>query len=657
MSVKTTQSYLTIFEQGNYLSFFKELVYAGVKFEVLNPDSLSSKWAEVEFIPNRTGDTLYLSKIDSILATTEKKGLFAAFIDTRPSVKLSEIQNLNSSNLRADLLIQAEELSAYIEQHTVYKKVQDLLKDNPEKSIVVGKNLLSFKDQLDVFGLKVIQEFRKNHDDQDIDQSVPEIDFISLGFKDCLIFSKENLEYVLGFQSSALGDFDISEATLFLKKQELELSQKKQRLNSIGCNPESLSKEKYKQFCILYSDLELENILIQSERFVFSLPDSKSTIKPYYAFISVHPDYLDKFEKTVSKNNLASEKVDWDKEIVVWQQSTNLNPFRAVAESLGTISSKETDPSLLISFFFSLFFAFCLGDAVYGLFLSLFCGYFLFFKRLKPKFENIFRLFFISGIATIVFGALLNSWAGDLFVKTPAGPLLEKIQLINPLDPNANLVVNKYLLSIGLSPIVALLGLSVVIGLVNIMSGYVLKAINEFKAGNTLNFISELNWITFLSALTIWIILAGVSPSLAIFALGTMLLTTIGFFIFNDGKGIVGKILSGFGKIYGLISFGADILSFTRLVAVGLTGGIIASVINLLATLIYDSIPVMGLNVLGFVIVLIIGHLFNLVISLFGAYINPLRLHYVEFLPKFYDAKGEKLATLKTEFKYLKLVY
>jgi vacuolar-type H+-ATPase subunit I/STV1 len=572
MSVKLTQTYLTSYENGEYTSFLKELVYSGVRFQLLDPNNLGKKWSGVEFVSPNPAQTDNIRKLDAILSTRKSKGFFSAFIDDRQTATFEDIKALHNGGTKNHLYNILDKLSQY---------------------------------------------------------------------------NKLNSEFI---ESQKLDNKDESESL------SLDLKNRLTELSDLGFNPENLSEQNYKQLSILHSDLELENILSDCEKLVFSVGDKNSYNKALYCFISIHPDFIEKFEKIADKHSLPCEKVSWEKEIVVWQQSDNLTPFKAVAESLGTISTKQVDPSALISIFFSLFFAFCLSDAIYGIILSLFCGYFLFFKKLKPQFQNIFRLFFISGVATIVFGALLNSWAGDLFVKTPAGPLLESLQLINPLDPTAKVPVNKFLLGIGLSPIVAMLGLSIVIGLVNILSGYILKAVNEYRSKRIFSLLGELNWIAFIAFLIFWIVLAGIGSDLAVVALGLLGLATLGFFILNDGKSVVQKIIAGFGKIYSLISFGADVLSFTRLVAVGLTSGIIANVINLLGVLIFESIPVPGLNILGLAIVLVIGHTFNLVISLFGAYINPLRLHYVEFLPKFYDAEGEKLVSLKTDFKYLKLV-
>jgi V/A-type H+-transporting ATPase subunit I len=102
------------------------------------------------------------------------------------------------------------------------------------------------------------------------------------------------------------------------------------------------------------------------------------------------------------------------------------------------------------------------------------------------------------------------------------------------------------------------------------------------------------------------------------------------------------------------VQLAADLVSYTRIIAIGLTGGVIASIVNLMAFMLYQAGgPIFGI-LLG-IIVLIGGHIFNFVLSVFGAYINPLRLTYVEFMPKFYDGRGRQWKPLKPEFKYTRV--
>jgi V/A-type H+-transporting ATPase subunit I len=129
-------------------------------------------------------------------------------------------------------------------------------------------------------------------------------------------------------------------------------------------------------------------------------------------------------------------------------------------------------------------------------------------------------------------------------------------------------------------------------------------------------------------------------------------------FILNQADSFAGKTLGfllGPRGIYGILQLGSNLISYVRIVAIGLTGSIIANIVNLLAGLMYESSgPVLGIILA--IIILVIGHIFNFVLAAFGAYINPLRLTYVEFMPGFFEGNGKQLESARPEFKHLKIV-
>ena len=434
--------------------------------------------------------------------------------------------------------------------------------------------------------------------------------------------------------------------------EDLELD-----LSKFGIDPNNITEENLKLIAAYHTYLEIQlNITQNTDRF-FSLNEESKT---YFAFIGVDKSDESSFADVLGAKKVAYEVVDWNKQVVVWKNKGGLSAFQSIAQSLGTIDKNESDPTISISIFFTLFFAFCLSDAFYGAILAAFCGYFIYFRKpLKKSYSNIFRLFFYSGLATILFGALINSWAGNFaseFGLTQLNSGLSSIQILDILNPDANLPVNNFLRENGnISPVVFMLGFSAMIGLVNSFVGYILKINNSLKASNWDGVVEDTSWLLFISSVIAYIIVALAAADLAIYFAAILGVFTVSLFIWNTGNGLVGKIISGFGKIYGVIGFFADMLSFTRLMAVGLTSGIIANVINLLANLVFTSIDLPVLDILAVLIVLAIGHSFNLVVSLFGAYINPLRLHYVEYMPKFYEGRGRSLRSTNTEFTYMKL--
>ena len=132
------------------------------------------------------------------------------------------------------------------------------------------------------------------------------------------------------------------------------------------------------------------------------------------------------------------------------------------------------------------------------------------------------------------------------------------------------------------------------------------------------------------------------------------LLSAIGIILTNGTAENFGvKIAQGLYALYGISGYLSDVLSYSRLLALGLATGVIASVINMMAGMLVDSSG----KILGgilFAIVIIGGHIFNLGINALGAYVHTNRLQYVEFFGKFYEGGGEKFNPLKMNTKYFK---
>jgi V/A-type H+-transporting ATPase subunit I len=120
-----------------------------------------------------------------------------------------------------------------------------------------------------------------------------------------------------------------------------------------------------------------------------------------------------------------------------------------------------------------------------------------------------------------------------------------------------------------------------------------------------------------------------------------------------NARGIGAKVGTGVYALYGLTGFFGDILSYSRLFALGLATGVIAQVVNILAGMV-GGIPVIGWLVM--LILLVFGHIFNLAINALGAFIHTARLQFVEFFTKFFEGGGRRFVPFSRQFRFTTLI-
>jgi V/A-type H+-transporting ATPase subunit I len=192
-----------------------------------------------------------------------------------------------------------------------------------------------------------------------------------------------------------------------------------------------------------------------------------------------------------------------------------------------------------------------------------------------------------------------------------------------------------------------------------------MKGYEYLKQGDWVGFISDIvSWYMFIAGLVLMLIPTSIFASIAgtqivfppALVLASKILTIGGLVIILLMSGRANKnwglrIALGAYDIYGVTGWLSDVLSYSRLLALGLATGVIASVINSMA--IMQGKTVIG--VIVFILVFIVGHTLNIAINLLGAYVHTNRLQYVEFFGKFYDAGGEPFRPFKTNNKYIEI--
>ncbi|MEO0111400.1 MAG: V-type ATPase 116kDa subunit family protein [candidate division WOR-3 bacterium] len=131
-----------------------------------------------------------------------------------------------------------------------------------------------------------------------------------------------------------------------------------------------------------------------------------------------------------------------------------------------------------------------------------------------------------------------------------------------------------------------------------------------------------------------------------------IIISLVGFFIFKENRKLLKKLIWGAYNLYGGTSFVGVVLSYIRLMALGMVTAGIAMAINTIASLAI-KIPILG--IIAALIILLIGHSYNLAVNVLGAFVHTLRLNYVEFFPRFFSGGGIKFSPLKMETKYVEI--
>lgn len=290
------------------------------------------------------------------------------------------------------------------------------------------------------------------------------------------------------------------------------------------------------------------------------------------------------------------------------------------------------DPTFIMSFFYVLFFAMMFADVGYGLVLAV--GGFLIPRLLhmKPEKAAPFRMFAFCGIGSIITGVLFGGYFGDM-----------PLALIRAFNPEAELPST---LAIVVDPVAqptTFLLIALALGFVHLVAGQAIKFAIVWK-DSPVDAICDyaLSWALY-GGLIMLIIVPSVGKWVAIGAAAAIVLTGG-----RKEKNILMRIPKGFLALYGVVSFGSDILSYSRILALALSGSVLAQVMNILGTM--GSSPVAV--VVGMIFVFIVGHTINLALSTLGSFVHTSRLQYIEFFGKFYEDGGRPYAPATPSERY-----
>lgn len=334
---------------------------------------------------------------------------------------------------------------------------------------------------------------------------------------------------------------------------------------------------------------------------------------------------------------------DAEEEVPVLLHNSGVaTPFEAVTNMYSLPSRKDVDPTTILAPFYFIFFGMMLSDAAYGIILSALCFFVL--KKYKPEgtIYKMFKMFFYCGISTFIWGALFGGWFGDFFQVAGKTLFNKEITIapiwFNPMDDPMKLLV-----------------FSLILGAIHLFVGMGVQAYMYFRDGQAVDAICDIIlWYVLLIGLVLFGVGGMIAPVMTTVGKVMSIVGAVGILVTGGRKkkGIVGKVTGGLGALYGITSYLSDILSYSRLLALGLATGVVAQVINTLGSLAGGG--VLGAILLAFA--LVFGTIFNLAINALGAFVHSCRLQYVEFFGKFYTGGGREFRPFARKTKYVKIV-
>ena len=309
----------------------------------------------------------------------------------------------------------------------------------------------------------------------------------------------------------------------------------------------------------------------------------------------------------------------------------------------------DLDPSFYFAPFFMLFFGLCLGDGGYGL-LVLFGGLAV-AKFCKGDVCNYGRLMAWLGMMTVICGLLMGTFFGidlsqqDWAFLAPVKPYFLNDNGVGPI--------------FGYSPMMVL---SVIIGLIQVLLGMILKGCKAVKNYGFAYGIGTFCWV---AAIILAVILYGLPACgvqlpqvLQIILMVLIGISALGIFFYNSPGsyrrpllGLLGNIGGGVWATYGMATgLLGDLLSYIRLFALGLTGGVLGGVFNSLAIDMTSSLPVM-VRWLPMILILLAGHGITFALSMISAFVHPMRLTFVEFFKNAdFEGGGKEYSPFRKEY-------
>lgn len=602
-------------------------------FKDRNPEKYDETIKQLDFL------------IEELSKFKEKVSFIKDFIPERIELSFSELQNLvNNFDIK----------KIYEKIYSITKKeekVKDEIKDIEHKIKVLSpyynlnlnletlyklKTLILKLGEIKRVNFKKLQDEKERCEIRVISEDKNNL-YILIGYK------KKDSEFEKILEKLEFKEVDVKN---FKGRPKEIIDNLKDKLNTLNKTLNDLTKEKKKD------SNSLKNLEIIKEYYLDKKYEEETKSKiieskflTYIFGYIKEKDFNELRNKTKEKFQrvliFAQEPKDIEKVPVSLSNNKFFKPFEMLVNMYGYPKYSDFDPTPFLAPFFILFFSLCFGDVIYGAILILGSIFIIKKFNVHEKDRNFFYFFIILGIFSSIVGVLTNSYAGDL-ISIP------KLAVINLLEEKP-----------GETPgLIKMLIFSLAVGFITQIFGLLLKAIDNIRKGKILDAIfDQFSWIIALIGIIIYVVLSK-NPiiskiGLYLFISGILIIVLTGG---RSSKSIPGKIIGGVVSLYGIVSsYGfssalGDILSYSRLLALGFSTTVLGILINTIARMFSKGI----LALLIIPLILLLGHGLNIFMGLLGSFVHPTRLIFLEFFGRFYENGGKKFSPFK--FKSEKVI-